>query len=87
VHQRGHQQAADDQGVDQDGEAEREAELLEDPVAAEQERPEDQDHDAGRAGDDPAAVGQARRDGLVVAPRAAAAQPGQAVGAGGRHVV
>src|ERR1700753_2240276 len=49
VHQRGHQQAADDQGVDQDGEREREAELLQDAVPAEQERPENQDHDAARA--------------------------------------
>src|SRR6185437_11732684 len=80
VHQRGHQQAADDQCVDQDGEAEREAELGQDPVAAEQERPEDQDHDAGRARDDPAAAGQADGDGLVVAPGGAGAQGGQVMG-------
>ena len=77
VHEGGDQQAADDQGVDEDGEAEAEAEFLQDPLAAEQERPEDQDHDAGRGRDDLAALGLAGGDRLVVAPGGPAAKGGQ----------
>jgi hypothetical protein len=41
VHQGGHQQAADEQGVDEHGEPEPEAEFLQDLVVAEQERAEE----------------------------------------------
>jgi len=76
VHEGGHQEAADYQGVDEDGEPEAEAELLQNPLAAEQERPEDQDHDAGRGRDDLAALGLADGDRHVVAPGCSAAERG-----------
>ena len=74
VHEGGDEQAADEQGVDEDGEAEPEAELGQFP-GAEHERPEDQDHDAGRGRDDRAALGLAGGDRQVVAPAAVALLP------------
>jgi hypothetical protein len=60
------QHAADEQRVDEDGEAEPEAELLEQVMAARQEGAEDQDHDPRGGGDDAGAVGLPGGDGAVV---------------------
>src|SRR5260370_13265535 len=49
VHEGGYQQAADEHGIDEDGEAQSEAELRQLP-GAEHERSVDQDHQAGRGG-------------------------------------
>src|ERR1700689_5584232 len=66
VHSGGQEEAADDESVNEDGEGEPEAELLEEAVAAEEEGPEDQDHDAGGGDDDAVALGLAERDSQVV---------------------
>ena len=87
MHEGGHQQAADNQGVDEHGECEAEAEFLQHPLAAEQERPEDQDHDAGRGRDDRAALGLAAGDRLVVARGRPAAEGIQVAGLGVVQVV
>ena len=68
VHDRRDQQGTDDQRVDEDREREPESEFLENPVAAEQEGSEDEDHDECGAGDDLAALGLAGGDRLMVVP-------------------
>ena len=71
----------------EDGEREPEAEFLQDPVAAEEERPEDHDHDAGGGRDDPPLLAWPSGDGLVVAQGGLAGQGGQLAGLGVVQVV
>jgi hypothetical protein len=55
---RGHDHAADQQGVPQNGDVQTEAALLQHPVRAEQEGTEDDGHDRGCCGDCGAGVRQ-----------------------------
>src|SRR5512132_2319509 len=63
LHDRGNDEAADHQGVEEDGHGQAEAELLQEPLRAEQEPAEDHDHDRRRGGDHPPGGGQALANG------------------------
>src|SRR5512132_4623829 len=53
LHDRGNDEAADHQGVEEDGNGQAEAELLQEPLGAEQEPTEDHHHDRRGGGDHP----------------------------------
>jgi hypothetical protein len=66
---------------------EAEAELLQDPLAPQKERPEDHDHDSDRGRDDRAAPGLADGDRQVIVPGGPPAEGGQLTGLGVVQVV
>jgi hypothetical protein len=69
VQHRGQQQAAHDEGVEEDRRCQAEAEQLYPAVVAEDERQEDADHDRRRRGNHAPGDGQALADGAArVAP-------------------
>jgi hypothetical protein len=63
-----HEQHPHEGGVDEDGHRQAQADHLDDPLVAEDERQEQRDHDRRRSGDDPSRRRQAPATALLLSP-------------------